>query len=494
MEALGLIDRAHEADVLHRLADSGGPALALVRGRRRVGKTFLLSELWNPRRALYFVASATAPEINRQVLVQTAAQWAGVDLRPEDHPTWRLVFRSLLALRPDEPIVIILDEFQYLAAGEDGLREVASELNAAWEGETQRTAGVLMVLCGSAVRTLAALEQGGSPLYGRLDATLVLAPFDYYDSAQMLRGRSMRECIELYAALGGLPANLAEVDASSDAAQNIIRLALAPDGIVRTRIRTQLDQEEGLRQTQQYRAVLASIGLGARTVGEIASKMGRRADSALKRLVTQLEDLSYLTSELDFGESRTRGLRYRLADPAARFHYRIALPMESAAVAFGAEHVWNTRIRHETFPTYVGWHVFEDVARQAYIRWAVEAGLPLVPHWQRWQGADRTGVGVDIDMVGRTLDGGIVTGSVKYRGRQATARTYLEHEQALRRLAASGRSWAREALLASSPFFFLSAGGFGDSFAEACEPGREVITWTLSDVFTPHRHSRSTST
>ncbi len=485
METAQLVDRETEAAALHRLADRSQPALALVRGRRRVGKTYLLSQLWDSRRALYFVASATAPEINRQVLVRTAAQWAGVELRPEDHPTWRLVFRSLLALRPDEPIVIILDEFQYLADGDAGLREVASELNAVWESDMQRRAGVLVILCGSAVRTLAALEQGGSPLYGRLDASLVVAPFDYYDSAQMLPGYSMRDSIDLYAALGGLPANLAAVDAAGTVAQNICRLALAPDGIVRTRVHTELDQEEGLRQTQQYRAVLASIGLGARTVGEIAAKMGRKADSALKRLVAQLEDMSYLTSELDFEESRTRGLRYRLADPAARFHYRIALPSESAAVAFGAEAVWNRQVEAEVFPAYVGQHVFEDVARQAYVRWATVAGLPLVPEWQRWQGRDRTGVGVDIDMVGRTLDGEAVTGSVKYRGRQANARTYFEHHEALSRLAASGRGWAREALQPSAPLFFLSASGFAASFHEACDPGRDVITWTLRDLFGP---------
>ena len=480
-----LVDRESEAAALHRLADRGGRSLALVRGRRRVGKTYLLSQLWDPRRAMYFVASATAPEINRQVLVQTAARWAGVDLRPEDHPTWRLVFRSLLALRPDEPIVIILDEFQYLAAGDDGLREVASELNAVWESEIPRRAGVLVVLCGSAVRTLAALEQGGSPLYGRLDASLAVTPFDYYDSAQMLGGFSPRDRIGLYAALGGLPANLAAVEPDDDAARNIIRLALAPDGLVHTRVRTQLDQEEGLRQTQQYRAVLASVGLGARTAGEIASKMGRSSDSSLKRLVAQLEDMAYLTSELDFEEARTRGLRYRLADPAARFHYRIALRAESAAVVFGAEHVWNTQIEPEMFPNYVGRHVFEDVARQAYLRRAVEAGLPLVPQWQRWQGTDRTGARIDIDMAGRTLDGAMVTGSVKFRNRQATARTYFEHDEALRRLAASGRSWAREAQQPTSPYFFLSAAGFAASFHEACDPGREVITWTLRNIFHP---------
>ena len=480
-----LIDREDEADLLCSLTDAKQPSLVLVRGRRRVGKTYLLSNLWDPGRALYFVASATTPGINRQVLLETAARWAGVDLRPEDHPSWRLVFRSLLNLRPGEQIVVILDEFQYLASGEAGLREIASELNAVWESEIQRTAGVLLVLCGSAVRTLAALELGGSPLFGRLDATIVLDPFDYYDSAQMLSGYSMRDRINLYATLGGTPANLAEVDSSATAEHNVIRLALAPNGIVRARVRTQLDQEEGLRQTAQYRSVLAGIGLGARTVGEIASKMGRRADSSLKRLVNELEDLSYLQSELDFGESPNRGRRYRLADPASRFHYRIALPMESAVVAFGAQQIWETRIRSEVFLSYVGAHVFEDVVRQAYRRLAVDAGLPLVPIWQRWQGTDRSGTGVEIDLVGRALDGLLVTGSAKYRHRQATARTYNEHVAALRRLAVSGRGWAKEALQTTSPFFFVSAGGFAASFFEASEPEREVIAWTLSDMFTP---------
>gem|GEM_PF-1853653 len=108
-----------------------------------------------------------------------------------------------------------------------------------------------------------------------------------------------------------------------------------------------------------------------RAVAALSGRMPCIADQRVSS-PTHWSTNTFLTSDLDYGESRTGRLRYRLADPAARFHYRIALPMESAAVAFGAEHVWNTRIRHETFPTYVGRHVFEDVARQAYIRWAVE--------------------------------------------------------------------------------------------------------------------------
>ncbi|MCY3950055.1 MAG: hypothetical protein OXF61_12735, partial [Acidimicrobiaceae bacterium] len=67
--------------------------------------------------------------------------------------------------------------------------------------------------------------------------------------------------------------------------------------------------------------------------------------------------------------------------------------------------------------------------------------------------------------------------------RPADARTYLEHIEALRRLADSGYGWASEALDKSAAFYFVSAGGFSDSFYEAAEPSHELICWTLDDLY-----------
>src|SRR5690606_7546799 len=102
-------------------------------------------------------------------LVEEAARWSGDDLRLEDHPTWRSVFRALFELMPERNLVVVLDEFQYLSADERGLTEVASELNAVWEGRISRAGGLLVVLSGSSVRIMERLVRGGSPLYGRLD-------------------------------------------------------------------------------------------------------------------------------------------------------------------------------------------------------------------------------------------------------------------------------------------------------------------------------------
>ena len=483
MTLVPLIDREAEGAKLRSLLDRGKPALALVHGRRQVGKTFLLSRLWPPEQVLFYSASSTTPAINRRALIEEAALWSGDELRAEDHPTWRTVFRSLFSLRPDQPTVIVLDEFQYLADGKDGLREVASELNAVWESGLPRSAGLLVVLSGSAVRTMAALAMGGSPLYGRLDAQIPLEPFDYYDAGQMVARYSPRDRVRAYAAFGGLPANLAVIDDTHPLGENIAELLLSPHGVVRARLLTEIDQEEGLRSTSRYRAVLASIGLGSRTAGEIAAKMGQRADAPLKRMIDQLEDMSYLVREVNFGASPQRGIRYRLADPAARFHYGIGMSAESAVATLGPQAAWRVRIEPEAFPAYVGRHVFEDVARQACQRWGPEQGLPAVAQWGRWAGRDRSRREVEIDLAGRTLDGAVVTGSIKFRTRPADAKTYLDHKVALERLADSGLGWAQEAQAPHSPFWFISAAGYAPSFHEVADPAREIITWTMDDLY-----------
>ena len=273
-----IIGREPERAALERLSGSGDRRMALLFGRRRVGKTQLLTKLWDRRTAFYFTASATTPEINRRALVGEAARWTGQALRPEDHPTWRTVFRTLLELRPEDGIVVVLDEVQYLASDEEGLLEVASELNAVWEGRIHRKGGLLLVLCGSAIRTLEALGKGGSPLYGRLDWSHQLLPFDYYDSGRMVSPYDPMDRVRAYAAFGGVPQYLSLVDTAKSVDANIVDLLLSPSGAVRLQLETVLAQEEGLRDLNTYRGILHAIGTSRRTNGEIASALGRTLD------------------------------------------------------------------------------------------------------------------------------------------------------------------------------------------------------------------------
>lgn len=77
----------------------------------------------------------------------------------------------------------------------------------------------------------------------------------------------------------------------------------------------------------------------------------------------------------------------------------------------------------------------------------------------------------------------MLTGEVKFRTQPSGARVYLDHANALDRLARSGHGWARAALDPTSPFIFVSASGFTDSFHEVTEEGWQVIALVLEDLF-----------
>jgi hypothetical protein len=85
-----------------------------------VGKTFLLSNTWQPHEYFLFTAAHTTPALHRRQLVEDFAHWSDQRLFPEDYPTWSAVFDLLLSRQSTEHLVIMLDQFQYLAGATGG--------------------------------------------------------------------------------------------------------------------------------------------------------------------------------------------------------------------------------------------------------------------------------------------------------------------------------------------------------------------------------------
>lgn len=480
-----LIDRETELRKLRALAERPDRTMALLTGRRRIGKTYLLRHCWPDRPVFHFAASNISATQNRRALLEEASRWADETLRPKHHPTWRTTLRAVFERYPGRSSVVVLDEVQYLADDPRDLSAFASELNAAWEGDLRREAPLLLVLSGSAVSTVEALTRGDAALHGRFAWHGRLKPFRYHQAAEMLEEYSPSEQVEAYGAFGGTPLYLDEVDTGRPLEDNIIELLVAPDGLVRGQLETAVEQELGLRDVSTYRGILAAVGPGRPTAGEIASTIGSKNDRALRDKLDRLVELEYLERMRNFEAPGNRAYSYRLADFAFRFYYGLVVPNESAIETAGARPVWEERLEADAWPTYVGQHVFEDVVRQSYLRLQDEREVPKVGEWGYWQGRDPNGAPVEIDAVCRLLDGRVMTGSVKYQSRPATATVWTEHVRMLKQLEGSGRKWVHEALEPDAPFFFVSRSGFTDSFHEVRgeHPNRPVITWSLGDLF-----------
>jgi AAA+ ATPase superfamily predicted ATPase len=477
-----MVDRGDEVARFRELLERGTPQLVLLYGRRRVGKTYLLNRAWGADvPSFYFTASETTPAQNREALLLAFAQWSGMDINVEDYPTWRTVFRLLLDHRLDGPLVLALDEFQYLGEDEKDLASVASELNAAWE--MRRTARPLvLVLSGSAVRTIESLNTGGAPLYGRFAWQCRLRPFNYWHAGEMAGFAEPSDRARAFAVFGGTPRYLEPIDSALPLAENIIRLMLHPSGEVRELVQTTLLQEQGLREIPKYVAVLRAIGHGRTELNEIAQAAGLEKGTTLRDKIGRLIDLDYVKASRNLGASRTTPYRYRVSDPALRFFYDIVAPLESALATQDPAGIWRDLVEPR-FDTYMG-HLFETIVEEGYYRLQVPLGLPVVKEWGRWEGLDRDRRPVEIDIASELGDGRLMSGAVKWNRAKVDVQVHLEHLEMLSRLASAGVEWAHRALDPGSALIYVASNGFTDRFRKAAEASRnEVYLWSLVDLY-----------
>ncbi|MGA2165673.1 MAG: ATP-binding protein, partial [Solirubrobacteraceae bacterium] len=171
-----LIDRERELASLERAweqAAGGRPQLAVVWGRRRVGKTFLLSHFAEHRRAVFFGATQQAEGIELARLADTVRRDLGdraADLAGGRFASWEAALRFFAALAVEESLTVVLDEVPYLVRSTEGF---ASIVQAVWDHIAQGTK-LMLVLTGSAIAMMEAMVGAGGALRGRATLTLRL--------------------------------------------------------------------------------------------------------------------------------------------------------------------------------------------------------------------------------------------------------------------------------------------------------------------------------
>lgn len=475
------VDREREVAELRRLIEADGPALALLHGRRRVGKTYLLDHVCADYRSFYFLAADSTEAFNRRELLTDLRNRFDREIEAADHPTWRSVFRLLASLVEDEPLVVVLDEFAYLMGTED---DVVSQLVAVWDRELAGRP-LKLILCGSEVSTMEGLGRGHSPLYGRVGWAARLTPFDYLDAARMTPGRALRELARVYGTFGGTPRFLASVDEGRPFGDEVRRLLLSTRGEVHLQLSTLLQQERGIREPGEYQAVLKAVAEGRRETNEIAQAAGLQdRPYVVRRALETLEDLHLVRRDRDFGAGSRASWRNRIADNAVAFWYRFVHPNRARLERSHVEEVWAAEVAPR-LDDYMGWAVFEGMCEEAYRRHHADWGLPDAAEWSRWEGRDRNRRPIEIDVVARLDDGSILTGEIKWSSRPVDVDLHFGLRRDLEDLGRSGQGWAIEALEpdSSAGHLYVSAAGFTDHFRERAEEEGNLLLVDLEGVY-----------
>ena len=317
-------NRNEELDRLNRLARRKQGGLAVVFGRRRIGKTRLLLEWTAGNRGLYTVADQSTPDVQRRYLAEAiAARLPGfheVDYR-DWHSLLDRLAREAAAAGWRGPIVF--DEFPYLVLAAPELPSVVQR----WLDHEAKRAGLAVAIAGSSQRMMQGLVLSSeAPLYGRARELLEIRPLHPRFLRATLRCRSAIDLVESYTAWGGVPRywELAADEGGSVRSQ-VDRLVLDPLGPLHREPDRLLLEE--VPSAHEVRPLLDAIGAGAHRVSEIAGRIGRPATS-MSRPIDRLIGMGLARREIPFGESERKSKRslYRIDDPFFRLWFRVVAP------------------------------------------------------------------------------------------------------------------------------------------------------------------------
>lgn len=368
-----------------------GLRIAVVYGRRRQGKSYLLRRLADAVGGLYHLATEQAEPVSLRRFGDSLAEWAGLPTGSFGFSDWERALRTAMevlaararsAASPGVPALLVLDEFPYLCQETPGLPSIVQSLYDSVGPGAQAGSGPLrLILCGSAISVMGDLLSGTKALRGRAALELRVRPFGFRDARAYWEIRTPAAAFAHNAIVGGTPGYrelVPDLRVPEDPSQlggwlarNVLRASMP----LFDEARRVVHEDPRIRDTAAYSSVLAAVAAGESSPTKIGGLLGRPATSLAHQLTT-LASAGFIDRRHDLLLDRRPVVT--VADPMVRFHQLIIEPYLADLEAGRARQVW-AEAAHTVESKIYGPH-FEALAAE-WVAWyaAAEVGLAAGP-------------------------------------------------------------------------------------------------------------------
>jgi len=313
------------------LASNKAEMVALV-GRRRVGKTYLVNQVYttnldfeitglqygNKREQLENFMLRMSRHFPNYELQKMPTSW----LSAFDHLTL-----ALESLKKKEKMVVFLDELPWLGTRKSGFLTGLSYFWNSWAVKQS----IVVVICGSAASWMIKKvinNRGG--LHNRVTRLLYLYPFTLAETVAYCHAKNIKlnhyQILQLYMVMGGIPMYLDQIKPGLSAIQNIQQICFSPTGYLRhefERLFASLFQDY-----QQHITVIRALATKRKglTRQEIIKTSKLSNGGHLTNILYELEISGFVTVYGGYGKKVKESL-YRLTDAYSLFYLTFLEPL-----------------------------------------------------------------------------------------------------------------------------------------------------------------------
>jgi uncharacterized protein len=348
-----VFDRDDEWADLAEFAGSSvrGLRLAIVYGRRRQGKSYLLRRLAEANGGIYHLATEQTEAISLSRFAGSLTSWLGTPAEGFTFNDWEAALRSAVGLMIERdkvhagPPLLVLDEFPYLVHETPALPSIVQSLyDELGPGSTTNRKPLRLVLCGSAISIMSNLLSGTKALRGRGALELRVNPFGYREAREYWEIDDVRTAFRHNALVGGTPGyrdlvpNPSVPQTPGRMGDWVARNILRPNVPLFDEADRVIHEDPRLRDTAVYGSLMAVIAAGETSPSKIGGLLGRQSSSLTYQL-RMLESAGFVDRHQDLLTQKRPAIT--VADPIVRFHHLVIEPFLGDLEAGRAREVWD---------------------------------------------------------------------------------------------------------------------------------------------------------
>ena len=408
-----LIARDIEKRRLQDAYDSDKSEFVAVYGRRRVGKTFLIKEVFNSKFTFLHTGIADAPTEVQLNNFTSSLTKAGLTIN-EKPRNWFEAFDSLSVLikasKRKGKKVVFLDELPWMGTHRS---RFLTALEHFWNGFAALRDDVLLIVCGSATSWIinnVVNNHGG--LHNRVTRQIYLRPFTLGECERLAASynlrMSRRDILMNYMIMGGIPYYWSLLQKGLSQPQNIDVLCFTRGGEMTDEFNKLYSSL--FKHPEPYVAIITALATKkcGMTREEIADAAKLNDGGKLTKYLDELEQCDFIRRYTMIGKVK-KGAIFQLIDAFTLFYFRF---MKSHSMTTGP--IW---VKLQGKPKFNSWTgiAFERVCLihidQIRKRLGISGVITTVHSWQKKE--DET-PGAQIDLLIDREDGVITLCEMKY--------------------------------------------------------------------------------